>query len=275
MEPAKRFITGKRVVGAVVLLVVAALGVFGAAGYLAFVRGPANAPAQACRDVPDRPVVVAAGASMTQGTLGGDWFGAVRARPEFAGHEFVNAGINGNTSADLRARVDTDIVACRPAAVTILIGANDVRGGVPLDDYRENLAAVVERLEQRTTARISLMSLPPLGEDLDTEINRTLAGYNSVIEETAARFGVDHLPLHERITGILAQRGGRQPYDFSFWLALRAATEHYVFGLSWDDVARAGGRELLIDHIHLSDAGAAVVAGLVADWLAEAPKPGN
>ncbi|MFC4855955.1 hypothetical protein [Actinophytocola glycyrrhizae] len=56
------------------------------------------------------------------------------------GYEFVDTGINCgidcDTSADQRARLDTDIVACRPAAVTILVGANDVRDSTPLDRSR-------------------------------------------------------------------------------------------------------------------------------------------
>src|SRR3712207_2281363 len=94
--------TRKRVIVGVCLLLAAALGATGTAGYLAFVRSPDNSPAEACNGAPGaRPVVVSAGASMTQGTLGGDWVGALRGRPELAEYEFVNAGINGNTSADL------------------------------------------------------------------------------------------------------------------------------------------------------------------------------
>ncbi|MGN9778792.1 SGNH/GDSL hydrolase family protein [Micromonospora sp. H33] len=258
----------KRIIVSVCLVLAGVLATLGTAGYRAFLRPPANPPSQACGDERgDRPVVVAAGASITQGTLGGDWVGALRARPELQGYEFVNAGVNGNTSADLLGRIDTDVMACRPAAVTILVGTNDVRDGVPVDRYQDNMAAIVERITAGATARVALMSLPPLGEELDSEINRNLSGYNAAIREVAIRAGVDYVPVHERMTGLLAQRGDRQPYDFSFPLALSAATQHYVLGRNWDEVARAGGRELLVDHIHLSDRGAAQVADLAAEWL--------
>jgi len=161
-------------------------------------------------------------------------------------------------------------VACRPAAVTILVGTNDVRNGVPLDQYRDNLAAIVERIKTHSTARIALMSLPPLGEDLDAAINRTLSGYNAAIKETATHTHVDYVPVYERMADVLGQRGDRPPYDFTVALALSAATQHYVLGRSWDDIARSGSRELLIDHIHLSDRGAAEVTDLVTGWLAAA-----
>lgn len=243
------------IVMAVVLVLLAVPGV---AGYLAFVRGPRNTPAEACGKA-TKPVVVAAGASITQGTLGGDWVGAVRDRhPE---HEVVNAGVNGNTSADLKARIKKNVLDCAPTAVVILVGTNDVRANVPLDQYRANLKAIVEDVKN---ARIALLSLPPLGEDPGTEINRTLAGYNAVIKEVAEQTEVDYLPVHERMTAI---KSDGTPYDFNFATALSAATQHYVFARSWDDVAKSGGRELLIDHVHLSDRGAAVIADLVSEWL--------
>ncbi|MEU7803370.1 GDSL-type esterase/lipase family protein [Micromonospora arborensis] len=261
----------KRIFIALCLLLVGVLGAAGTVGYLTFLRSPANPPAEACADgrAQGSPaVVVAAGASMTQGTLGADWVGALRDRPEHQGYEFVNAGVNGDTSADLLQRLDTDVVACRPSAVTLLIGTNDVRDGVPLNQYRDNLRAIVDRVKSGTTARIALMSLPPLGEDLNTEINQKLAGYNAAIKETAAQAEVDYLPVHERMVDLLRQRGGDPaPYDFSFPLAFGAATQHYLFGRSWDEVARAGGRELLVDHIHVNNRGGAIIVELAAQWL--------
>ncbi|MER7079637.1 SGNH/GDSL hydrolase family protein [Saccharopolyspora kobensis] len=266
----KRIVSGKRIIASVCVVLAATLVVTGVGGYFAFLRSPANTPGEACGS--PRPAVVAAGASITRGTLGGDWIGSLRSRPDLVGYEFVNAGINGNTSADLLARIDTDVVACRPVAVTILVGTNDVRDGVPLERYRGNLAAITARIQDRTGARIALMSLPPMGEDLNAEINRRLADYNRAIEETAANAGVDYLPVHERMAEIVAQRENRTPYDFSFLLALSAATQHYAFGRRWDDIAASGGRELLIDHIHLSDRGAAVITELAADWLSRTPE---
>jgi lysophospholipase L1-like esterase len=253
------------------LLLVGALGAGGAVGYLTFLRAPANPPAVACaggRGPDAAPVVVAAGASTTQGSLGADWVGALRERPEHRAYEFVNAGVNGSTAADLRQRADADIVACRPVAVVILIGTNDVRADTPVERYSEDLAALVAHVRTRTGARTALLSLPPLGEDLDAEINGRVGRFNAAIAGIARRAGIDYLPLNEGLTGLLRQRGGTPaPYDFGFPLAFGAAAQHYLLGRSWDEVARTGGRELLVDHVHLTDRAGAVVSGLVGDWL--------
>lgn len=258
----------RRIIIGVCLLLTAALGLTGAVGYLTFLRPADNPPADACAGgLGPRPRVVAAGASMTQGALGANWVGALRDLPTFRGYEFVNAGVNGNTAADLRQRVDTDILACRPAAVTILIGTNDVRDGVPLERYRADLNAIIDRVRGGTTARIALLSLPPLGENLDTEINHRLTAYNAVIRQAAARVRADYLPLHERMIEDLRRTDDRPPYDFGFPLALAAAAQHHLLGRSWDEIAQAGGRELLVDHVHLTDRGGAMVTDLVSQWL--------
>lgn len=264
----------KRAVIALCAALVGVLGVAGAVGYLTFVRAPVNPPAEACGDagVPGSgPVVVAAGASMTRGTLGADWVGAVRDR----GHRVVNAGVNGHTTADLLARVDADVVACRPDAVTLLIGTNDVRGDVPLAEYRDNLGAIVARVRAGTTARIALLSLPPLGEDLDGDLNVKLRAYNAAIEETATETGASYLPVHERMVDVLREEGGEPtPFGFDFGVAYLAAAEHYLLGREWDEVARDNGLRLLVDHIHLGDRGGAIVADLVDAWLST-PDPGR
>ncbi|MFC5823313.1 SGNH/GDSL hydrolase family protein [Nonomuraea insulae] len=255
-----------KILGVLCVVLAAALGAAGMVGYLTFLRPPDNPPSDACAKPAERPRVVAAGASMTQGSLGPDWVAALRAK--HPGYEFVNAGVNGNTIADLRQRVETDIVACHPVAVTLLIGTNDVRNEVPLDQYRDDLRTVVDRVKTATGARLAIMSLPPLGEDPDTDINRRLAGYNAVIKEIATQTKIDYLPLHERFTDILGQGGqARTAYGFSFPLAFGAAVQHYLLRRSWDEIARRGGRELLVDHVHLTDRGGAILADLTTSWL--------
>ncbi|MFF2374252.1 SGNH/GDSL hydrolase family protein [Streptomyces xiamenensis] len=266
----KRLLTRKRVLitGGALLAVV--LGAGALVGYLTFVRPPANPPAVACAD--GRPqgadaVVVAAGASMTQGTLGRDWVGDLRTGEGFGDAEFVNAGVNGDTSSGLLRRTDSDIVACRPDAVIVLVGTNDVRDEVPVAEYGEHLAAIVERVRSQTSARVALMSLPPLGEDLDAEINQRLHAYNDTIRRTAEAAGADYLPLYEEFAERLADGTPRPAYAFGFPTAYLAASEHYLLGRSWDEVARSRGLEYFVDHIHLSDRGGEIVADLAARWL--------
>lgn len=266
-------INKKTIITVVSVALVAILAAGATVGYLTFVRSPIDTPARACREstAATGPVVVAAGASMTRGTLGADWVGMLRSRPEFAGHRFVNAGINGNTSGDLRERAGTDIIACHPDAVLILVGTNDVRDGVPVDTYRANLTAMVDRITTETSAQVALISVPPLGEDLGAEINQRLTAYNRAVAEVAADARAAYLPFHESIAELLRHRGNpTTTYDFGFGLAFRAAARHHLLRQNWDQVAHSHGLEFFVDHIHLSDRGGAILTDLAAEWLGSA-----
>lgn len=140
---------------------------------------------------------------------------------------------------------------------------------MPPEQYRDNLRAIVDRIRAGTSARIALLSLPPLGERLDAGPNLRLAAYNAAIREIAERTGADYLPLNERMVDLLHRRGGSpRAYDFGFALAYGAAAQHHLLGRTWDEVARSNGLHLFVDHLHLSDRGGAVVTDLAAAWLA-------
>lgn len=243
--------------------------VAGGVGYRAFLAAPVNAPDEFLsreRTAGDGPVVVVAGASMVRASLSADWVGLLRDR-HGAAMQFVNAGVNGHTTADLLARTEHDVIAPDPAAVVVLIGSNDVRDGVPLVESRANLTAVVERVQEATSARIALVSLPPLGEDLDSALNRSVDEYNAMLAAVAVEHGATHLPAGQRVADLIRSEGGGPPFAFHPLLSFRVAVEHHLLGRSFDDIAEGNGLHVLTDHIHLSERAAAAVAEVVGDWL--------
>lgn len=198
-----------------------------------------------------------AGSSTTHASASGDYVARLRERFGGRGYEFVNAGANGSTSADLLRRMD-DIVACKPDAVTILIGVNDVRRDgserATRTAFRDNLEEILERLRMRTDARIALLSLQPVGEDLDSDINDRVLHYSAVIRDVAARYDATYLPLGERLRAMIEARGRPpEPYDFSFASVLVSSFRHYVMRRSWDQVAAHNGFVVHTDGIHLND----------------------
>lgn len=58
--------------------------------------------------------------------------------------EMINAGISGHTTENALARIDRDVIAHKPDLVTVMFGLNDMTR-VPLESYRENLKAIVQR----------------------------------------------------------------------------------------------------------------------------------
>ena len=141
-----------------------------------------------------------------------------------------NAGINGNLAWNVLQRLD-DVVACRPDAVILLVGTNDVLGTLgpgwesmyrrqqhipatpTLAWYRESLRATLGRLSAETGARVAVLDLPPIGEDLGSPTNDLVRRYNAAIRELAAEAGATVLPLHDRLAALLPPDHAPPPFD--------------------------------------------------------------
>ncbi len=93
----------------------------------------------------------------------------------------IPAGVPGHTSANMRGRVEPQILSKGANWMTLSCGVNDVlmksKGhGVDLEAYKKNVAAMVEAC-QASNVRVVLMTPTPVGEDLGNENNRQLAEY--------------------------------------------------------------------------------------------------
>jgi lysophospholipase L1-like esterase len=83
----------------------------------------------------------------------------------------VNAGVGGHKTANLLGRVDRDVLALKPSAVLVFIGANDIwhwdkgKTGGTAEEYRRDLGALVEKI-RGTGARVIVCSPAVIGEAL-------------------------------------------------------------------------------------------------------------
>ena len=124
---------------------------------LLFLSAPAHAQER---------VIVALGDSLTAGfgvTAEESYPALLQARLTREGFHYrvVNAGVSGDTTAGGRRRLDW-ILRAHPAVVIVALGANDGLRGLPVAALRDNLTAIVMRL-QAAGARVLLagMRLPP------------------------------------------------------------------------------------------------------------------
>ncbi|MCK2237376.1 MULTISPECIES: GDSL-type esterase/lipase family protein [unclassified Crossiella] len=237
-----------------------------ALAYAAFLRAPENSPSayqNRAKDPSVRQVLLAVGSSSTRGTLSTDWVGArTRLGPATA---VINAGVNGDTTTDLRHRLDTDVLACQPTAVTLLIGANDARDQVPLPTFTNNLTNILTRLKPTRTA---ILSLPPQGENLTSQANQALTPYNQAIKDLAVQHNITYLPLNEALTTLLREHNGTPTaQDFTFLDTFAIAIQRYLLGRSWNTISSTNGLHLLTDNLHLNDRAGEVVTTLVTTWL--------
>ena len=150
-----------RLVGALVCLVLAVNG-------CQRVEAPPRAAPSAAAALPESPVVLFLGTSLTAGygLPSDEAFPAlVQERIDRAGLDYrvVNAGVSGDTSAGGLARIDWLLRA--PVAVLVLeLGANDMLRGQDLAELERNLQEIVDRTRSAYPAAslvVAGMRAPP------------------------------------------------------------------------------------------------------------------
>ncbi len=97
----------------------------------------------------------------------------------------IPAGINGNTSSDMLARIDKDVISKKPDWITLNCGLEDVFGqdwgkGVPLDQYKLNMTTIVD-LCQAAGIKVMLLTSTMIGEDQVNTKNQKLKAYNGFL----------------------------------------------------------------------------------------------
>lgn len=139
--------------------------------------------------------------------------------------EVLNSGISGHKSTDMLARFQRDVLDKRPDLVTISVGVNDVwhgfydnhpagdgPRGIPLEDYRKNVAEMVS-LAQAAKIEVVLLSTTVIHEDLKNRENAKLASYNAALQEIARQHKITFVdfqkPFQSLISTYRRTTGGR------------------------------------------------------------------
>jgi len=176
---------------------------------------PAPAPA-ASADSNDsgRPKVVVLGDSLTAGygLLEMQAFPALlQEKLNVDGYqwEVVNAGISGDTSAAGLQRIDWALGQGDVRILILELGANDGLRGLPVAEMKKNLAAIIERAqEKRVTVLLAGMEAPPnFGPEYTVS-------FRQVYRDLARQYNVKFLPfLLDKVAGepALNQADGIHP----------------------------------------------------------------
>jgi acyl-CoA thioesterase-1 len=110
-----------------------------------------------------------------------------RLKAQGYGYQIVNASVSGETSSGGRERLPRALQLHQPTIVVLELGGNDGLRGLPLEELRANLAAMVQQA-QAAGAKVLLvgMRIPPNYGPRYTE------GFARVFPELASQY---HVPL--------------------------------------------------------------------------------
>jgi acyl-CoA thioesterase-1 len=161
----------------------------------------------------------------------------------FPGMGYIDRGIAGQTTPQMRQRFEQDVLALKPAVVVILAGTNDIAGNTgptTNESIEENLRSFAETAKASgiTVVLASILPTARYGWKPKVEPVERILAVNSWIKDYAGKNGLVYLDYYSALVD--AKRG------------LKA--------------------ELSGDGVHPNKAGYAVMAPLAADSLARAAR---
>ena len=126
-----------------------------------------------------------------------------RLRVMYPAARVANLGVGGATSADVLRRQLDRAIALGPHLVTIAIGPNDITTRVPVAEYEENLATILGRLRDETTAVVVVNLIPDLvvtprfrkHRERDALARRTVL-FNEALERLSRAYGAEVVDLY-------------------------------------------------------------------------------
>jgi lysophospholipase L1-like esterase len=237
-----------------------------------------------------RPVVGCLGASATAAKGSYDWIADLERRSGNAYLNFVRFAQGGDLAYNGLQRVPA-ILERRPAYVVVLLGDNDVLAAISPNHgrimrvwkklpcqpspewFRECMQAITRRLRTGTSARISLCSLIPIGEDPESgdpfqaAANQYTETYSTIVCEVAQEEGVGYIPVHERLADLIRASPGRSFTAFNWLPFYRDVYRQFVLRMGNDDIGRRNGWRFHRDGIHLNGRSGEVVADLVNTFI--------
>lgn len=99
----------------------------------------------------------------------------------------IPAGVSGHKSDQMLERLQRDVLAKKPTWMTLSCGVNDVwhgARGIPLDQYKTNITAIVDKAQAAGT-KVVILTSTMIKEDAGNAENKTLAGYNDFLRALA------------------------------------------------------------------------------------------
>jgi lysophospholipase L1-like esterase len=234
----------------------------------------------------NKHIVVCLGASMVHGQVSYNFVNLLEQRMAEDGFQFINAGVAGDQAYNVLRRLDS-VIDYQPDFVIILVGTNDVTATLSptlarisrltrsfpqppsAEFYKYSMLRIINTLKEKTSAKIALVSLPVLGEDLDSIPNQCIKDYNALLKEIAEEEQVGYLPVYELQEEYLreVQQGSGRPYKSGAMLSIKALARHYLLRQSFDEISRKYHFLLVTDGIHMNSRGAAFIADEIESFL--------
>lgn len=102
----------------------------------------------------------------------------------------IPAGVSGNTTTQMLARLQKDVLDKKPDWLVFCVGTNDVNRREPIQiaQSEANINSIIDE-SQRAGIKVMLMTTNTVGENLDNAHNRVLDQYDQFLKQAASQKG--------------------------------------------------------------------------------------
>lgn len=241
----------------------------------------------------DKKIVVCLGSSTTAAKGTYNWIVELEKRHQNKQYTFINFGVGGDLAYNAIERLPKIIVK-KPDKVFILIGGNDILSTVfpnvkgvfkrwkhlPQDPsslwFRKNEEIIVEELKNKTSAQLYLISLPQVGENLNStnpiqaKLNQLYNEYNNILKDIAEKERINYIPLYEELNKQSIMLSGKEFTKFSFFSFYRDYVfREFMLRKNFDEISKINGWEFHIDGVHLNTNSGKILVELIQKALDE------
>lgn len=215
------------------------------------------------------------GDSLVKGTIGVNWVKWLASKNP--GWEVENAGMNGETLAQIKSRLEKKLEQSSYDMILFEAGLNDLlapemstKGFLfrqkftriisevydKPDAFEKAYRAAIESIKHKTHATVIIATLGCMNENLELPINKKRCVYNSIIRDIAIETGCGLVDAGALFDGYLRRCRTRDYLMKGFWnTAYFDRFQCSVMGCP-DYLSKKRGLHLTIDGVHLNSRGA-------------------
>lgn len=230
-----------------------------------------------------KEIVVLIGDSLTHGNVQPSWVNSMRKKmgEDF---EFINAGINGETTSDVLNRIN-EILGCDPNTATLLIGNNNLMGSFErnernykkskqvewsINGFENEYRMIVKKLIENNI-KLAVSSLMSYGEEIGSDEFERTREYSKIIKKIADEFSLYYIPLFEEIEKYLIEKGGSTNLpkieNDSLIMLQNFMIKKILLKQSWDKISTDSRFKVTLDHIHFNNYSANLMESMVSEFI--------
>jgi len=220
----------------------------------------------------------AIGDSLTEGSVSYPWLKSLESILDKK-YKVLNFGKNSYTTENYIKDLLPSVIDSKPDFVTLLLGINDVNGSIRYPNslnfkppqFKKNLIFIINSLKEQTSAKIAIMSLPPIDENPKSAVFKQSLKYSQIIKNIAKEQEIFYLPVSEILLHNLLYASIEKPkpkFTYKHWVLSMANSiiKHLFLKQDYKQISHDAGLVEHADLLHLNQS-AEYIAGLVYGFL--------